>query len=85
MTSVQNRKKLTSSPFVRKMSALAHPLPFPCGLTINFEKSDVFFYQKVRTSASEEPPLPLVQKMSALDKPPDCGRDLWTAPNLNQN
>jgi len=43
------------------MSALAQPLPrCPCGLTISFEKSDVFFAKKVRTSVSEEP-LPLVR------------------------
>jgi len=37
--------------------------------------------QKVRAIASEEPH-PIVRKMSALDNPPECGRFLWTAPNL---
>jgi len=56
--------------------------PFcPCGHTINFKNSEVFLRLKVRTSASEEPPL--VRKVSVLDHPSpslDCGRLLWTAP-----
>jgi len=54
----------------------------PCGRPHHkFRKILGLLHQKVRTSASEEPPL--VRKMSALNKlplPPDCGRLLWTAP-----
>jgi len=40
----------------------------------------------VRTKSRKIDPFPLVRKLSALDKPSpsltDCGRILWTAPNL---
>jgi len=35
--------------------------------------------QKLRTSASEDPPLS--EKCPHWTNPPDCGRLLWTAPN----
>jgi len=77
----RNRKKLIPLPLVRKMSALAQPpSPFPCEHIINFEKSE-FLRKKSAESASEEPSFPFVCKMSAIDKPPDCGLLLWTAPN----
>jgi len=37
-----------------------------------FRKIQSFLHQKVRTSASEEPPL--VRKMSTLENPTNCGR-----------
>jgi len=38
---------------------------------------EFFLHQKVQTSAYEELFYPFP---SALDKPPDCGRPLWSAP-----
>jgi len=73
--SAQNREKLT--PLVRKMSALAQPLP---SLSVRTHHRS-FLHHKVRTSHLKNP-LPLVRKMSALDKPPDYGRLLWIAPSL---
>jgi len=58
----QNREKLTPPPLFRKCPQwLILPTPCSCGHTINFEKSG-FLHQKVRTSASEEPPAPLSEK-----------------------
>jgi len=51
------------------MSALAQPTPCPCGHTINFKKSEVFYTKK---SA-----FPLVRKMSALDKPLSLTADVF--------
>jgi len=44
------------------------PHPYPCGLTVNFEKSE-FFAPKVRTSASEDLP-PLSEKCPNWTIPP---------------
>jgi len=59
-------KNLPPPPLFAKCPLWLIP-PCPCGHTINFEKSEDFLHQKVRTSASV---LFLVRKMSALDKPP---------------
>jgi len=66
-TSAQNREKLT-------------PPTLSFGHTINFEKSEAFCIKKCGHPHLKNP-LPFVRKMSALDKPPECGRpSLWTAP-----
>jgi len=52
--------------------------PCPCRHTINFEKSEVFCAKKCRRPLQKNP---LVRKMSALNKLPDCKRLLWMAPN----
>jgi len=49
------------------------PPPCPCGHTINFKKSEVFYTKKCRRPHLKKAP------WSALDTPPDCGRLLWTA------
>jgi len=52
-------RKIDPPLIVRKMSALAQPIhPCPCGHTKNFEKSEVFLQQAVRTPAFEDPPPP---------------------------
>jgi len=65
---MQNRENLT--PLVRKMSVLTQPNDSTLirADTQKFLKNLSFLDQKVRTSASAEPPF--VRKMSALDKPP---------------
>jgi len=66
-------KKLTLSPLCFKMSALAQAPPsLPVRTHHKFRNIRSFLHQKVRTSASKDPPL------SAMDNPPECGRLLWT-------
>jgi len=64
-------------PLVCKMFALGQPLVRAD--TPKISKNPKFLHQKVRTSASEEPPPSLSAKCPHW-KPPDCGRLLWTAP-----
>jgi len=60
-----------------KCSLWLNPLP-PLFVRINhkFRKSPSILHQRVRASASDEPFLPFVRKMSALDNPllSDCKR-----------
>jgi len=71
-------EKLTSSPYVRKMSALAQPSLIRVNKSKKFEKSEVF-----NTKKCERPHLssPLSEKFPHWINPfsPDCGRLLWTA------
>jgi len=72
-------KKLSSSPFVHKMSALAQlpSLSCPCEHTINFEKLGVFLRQKFRTSASEEPLPPCPQNVRTGQLPSPLTADVF--------
>jgi len=60
-------------PLVRKMAQSFPSCPF--GHTINFEKSYVFAPTIAGVRICRTP-----SSLSALDKPPDWGRLLWTAP-----
>jgi len=53
--------------------------PFPCGHALNFEKSEMFCTKKFGRPHMKNR-FPLVQKMSELDKPPDCGRLFMDSP-----
>jgi len=80
MTS-QNRKKIYPPPLSQNVFTDSTPSSLFRADTPKNSK----LHQKVRTSASEEPPSPLVRKMSALDKlplPTDCECPLWTVPNF---
>jgi len=81
-TSAQNREKLPHTHPVAKYPQWINLLSCPCGHYINCEKSEVFLYQIVRTSASEEPSSPIVRTRQLPSFFPNCERLLWTAPIL---
>jgi len=61
------------------------PTPLSVRTHHKFRKIRVFLHQKVRTSASEEPPPPCPKNVRTgqTPSPSDCGRLLWTAPYGN--
>jgi len=79
-------RKIDPFSLVRKMSAPVQP-PLSMRIHHKFLKIRRFLRQKVRTYASEEIPLSPCPHAKCPywtnPPPPDCGRLLWTIPNVS--